>query len=225
VHASNAQPSDPDNTLRMLSAASSSDMEDFRLYGKTHCGGSDKDILEIEFFGLCDPTSQTLVYRTKNGLQVFASDGNPAALEIETRPIESVVSSPLAFERVSTWLQECKETHTICEKNSGTIPIRLLEISTVKNEIDTIRIRNTLDLGRVEYATLSYCWGGDQLVKCLRSPITSLMAGISISRLPQSISDAVSVCQALSIGFLWVDALCIIPGRLSGSSNGNIKNG
>ncbi len=59
------------------------------------------------------------------------------------------------------------------------------------------------------YATLSYCWGGPQSVVLTTSTIDSLMQGIAISKLPQTIRDAISSTRKLGIQYLWVDALCI----------------
>lgn len=64
--------------------------------------------------------------------------------------------------------------------------------------------------GAVEYAALSYCWGGDQAAKTLKSHLRSRMDEFSLLDQPQSIRDAVHVARELGIKFLWVDSLCII---------------
>jgi hypothetical protein len=45
------------------------------------------------------------------------------------------------------------------------------------------------------YAALSYCWGGDQLVKTTRANIQSKRGGIALEGLPQTLQDAVQVCR------------------------------
>lgn len=64
---------------------------------------------------------------------------------------------------------------------------------------------------RVEYACLSYCWGKGPQVKALKGNIRDLTTeGILLNDLQTTVSDAVKLCKALGIQFLWVYALCII---------------
>jgi hypothetical protein len=60
------------------------------------------------------------------------------------------------------------------------------------------------------YVALSYCWGGNQLVKTTRANIPSKRRGIALEDLPRTLQDAVQVCMQLKIRYLWIDALCII---------------
>ncbi|KAK3401883.1 heterokaryon incompatibility protein-domain-containing protein, partial [Sordaria brevicollis] len=62
------------------------------------------------------------------------------------------------------------------------------------------------------YACLSYKWGRDQepvltsnMLRGRRGPLQ-----FQAEDLPKTIADAVFVCLSLRIGYLWVDALCII---------------
>lgn len=60
------------------------------------------------------------------------------------------------------------------------------------------------------YAALSYCWGGDQIVKTTIANIQSKREGIALEYLPRTLQDAIQVCKQLKIRYLWIDALCII---------------
>lgn len=135
---------------------------------------------------------------------------------ISTRPIEQAVGSAEAFERASDWIHDCigqplvNSGHVRCSKPNFTFnPTRLVEISNVGNTYN-LRLR---DMGRsdgVPYAALSYCWGGDQQIKLLRSLIPERQVSMPWEGLSKTIQDAIIVCARLSIRYLWVDALCII---------------
>ena len=61
-----------------------------------------------------------------------------------------------------------------------------------------------------EYATLSYCWGGDQRIVLTRKTYDEFLNGVSLDSLPQTIRDAIKVTRKLGLKYLWIDALCII---------------
>ncbi|KAK1703753.1 heterokaryon incompatibility protein-domain-containing protein, partial [Colletotrichum lupini] len=60
------------------------------------------------------------------------------------------------------------------------------------------------------FAALSYCWGGNQTVKCETATLEAFTKDISFEKLPRTIQDAVKVCSQLGVEYVWVDALCII---------------
>ena len=61
-----------------------------------------------------------------------------------------------------------------------------------------------------QYAALSYMWGGLQRFLTLRDNVEARMTKIKFEDLPKTLRDAVLVCRALDIQWLWVDVLCII---------------
>ncbi len=91
----------------------------------------------------------------------------------------------------------------------GIMPTRLIEI-TGTSETISLRLRQAEEVGRVPYAALTYCWGGEQPMKCLSSNIVSYGTGIPFERQPPTIKDAAKVCQGMGLQYLWIDALCII---------------
>lgn len=88
------------------------------------------------------------------------------------------------------------------------LPSRVIEISA--NPIsNTVRLRETRGKAGT-YAALSYCWGTCSQRKTTKSTLREHLAGIEVSMLPVTIQDAIKLCQALEIPYLWVDSLCII---------------
>ncbi|RAQ49399.1 hypothetical protein AFGD_002061 [Aspergillus flavus] len=67
-----------------------------------------------------------------------------------------------------------------------------------------------------QYVALSYCWGSrieaEQQLKTTRDSFECHMQEIPIEALPQTLLDAILVCRALGVQYLWVDVLCIIQG-------------
>ncbi|KAJ3459685.1 hypothetical protein MRS44_015758 [Fusarium solani] len=65
------------------------------------------------------------------------------------------------------------------------------------------------------YLTLSYVWDHANINPFAQSRVATFPdfckpQGLSLSRLPQTIADALVVCRRLGERYLWVDALCII---------------
>lgn len=67
-----------------------------------------------------------------------------------------------------------------------------------------------VDLRSLEYATLSYVWGGPLQNALVQANVDDLQVPGSLTDLPKSIQDAIYVTKDLLVPFLWVDALCII---------------
>ena len=61
-----------------------------------------------------------------------------------------------------------------------------------------------------QYAALSYCWGGPQPVVLTQSSLESMRQEIPMSRLPETIQDAIISTRKLGLRYIWIDALCII---------------
>lgn len=111
------------------------------------------------------------------------------------------------------WLEECTQTHEICQRQPPYIrPRRLLAVSRRPDGIH-LQLKHSdelQDLATLRWVCLSYCWGGCSTSKLTRSTSTSLQQGIMADRLPKTIRDAANVVLALGLEFLWVDALCIL---------------
>ncbi|KAK0508103.1 hypothetical protein JMJ35_009187 [Cladonia borealis] len=110
---------------------------------------------------------------------------------VSTRPIECNPGSNASLTKISSWLEDCQEAHTLCQDRSEIRPTRLFEISNIDSR-NSLRLRNTQQLGQVPFAALSYCWGGDQPLKCLDEVLSEFMTDIVFSDLPKTIRDAVT---------------------------------
>ncbi|KAI6806256.1 hypothetical protein KC332_g9390 [Hortaea werneckii] len=62
----------------------------------------------------------------------------------------------------------------------------------------------------IPYIALSYCWGGKDPAKTLRSNYKDRVRGLSIATLPKTYRQAAFLAGQLGISHLWIDALCII---------------
>ena len=199
----------PENTLHKIGSSRGDSLGQCRLWASTYqCTGNPLDIEFIEFFGLWDPITEKIVYRTRDGFQVFAEPGNPSSNTVSNRPIASYPGSNKNIARILSWLSDCQEHHN-CKTILGAMPMRLIEI-TGTSEIISLRLRETEEVGRVPFAALSYCWGGEQPLRCLSSNIVSYRNAIPFEKQPPTIQDAAKVCQGMGLQYLWIDALCII---------------
>lgn len=94
-------------------------------------------------------------------------------------------------------------------------PLRLVEIQPgTRGMAPTMRLIHT-DGHNYPYAALSYCWGkaqpGDSRPwQTKYATLQSHLQGINKRHLPQTLQDAISICERLQISYLWVDSLCII---------------
>jgi hypothetical protein len=200
--------SSPTNTFRHI--IQDLLLDDHRLFAATYQGSGDPyDIFEIIFFGLWNPANKKIACCTRHGFQVFTNSQDPAAGQISTRPIENDPASDQSFQMILSWVEKCRDSHPSCHLGSHAMPARLIEIADYGTEY-RLRLRDTDDLSSATFAALSYCWGGDQSVKCLKNLIPRFSIGIPFGDLPATINDAISVCRRVGIEYLWVDALCII---------------
>ncbi|RSL87594.1 hypothetical protein CEP51_002141 [Fusarium floridanum] len=94
------------------------------------------------------------------------------------------------------------------------IPDRLIQV-----EADGLRLVLTKDMVNPDleiprYIALTYCWGPEphasKQLKTTSLNLSQHLQTIPESLLPQAIQDSVTLARALSIPFLWVDALCIL---------------
>ncbi|QDS77891.1 hypothetical protein FKW77_000524 [Venturia effusa] len=60
------------------------------------------------------------------------------------------------------------------------------------------------------YATLSHRWGNIQILKLLSDNEKSLRREIPFLSLPRTFQDAINICLAIELRYIWIDSLCII---------------
>ncbi|KAJ8462410.1 hypothetical protein ONZ51_g10918 [Trametes cubensis] len=111
-------------------------------------------------------------------------------------------------------IEECTLEHSTCKEFSewarpeASLPTRLIDCSDPLHP----RLADTRgwDPMRVQYAALSYVWGGDQPNRTTVDNLSTYLEGIDLTLIPKTIADAIRVAHALGIQYLWADSLCII---------------
>lgn len=129
---------------------------------------------------------------------------------------------------VREWLKRCEEKHPRQQStNLDELPTRLIDLTpeqqVCEETIATATIRARLvDVREIlhrstggteppKYACLSYCWGsGPGMLKTTPATLDSHRNEIPMEEMPQAYRDAITLCQKLSIRYLWIDALCIV---------------
>lgn len=113
------------------------------------------------------------------------------------------------------WLHRCRSEHPDCKPEGYKLPRRLISVGTSTKPCLRLVSTQGLESGSVQYATLSYCWGGAEIPgKLTRSKEVSYFESISMGDIPLTIQDAVRLSRSLNIPYLWVDALCIVQDYL-----------
>ncbi|KIL86911.1 hypothetical protein FAVG1_09464 [Fusarium avenaceum] len=119
-------------------------------------------------------------------------------------------------------IRQCEEQcdHTISDRF---LPTRLVSVGAQDGDdtqlvisAELIKTRGSGDMHGIKYATLSYCWGPDedakQQVKTTKDNISSHLEAMPLTEMSPVVKDAILVCRALGIQYLWTDALCILQG-------------
>jgi hypothetical protein len=108
---------------------------------------------------------------------------------------------------VDQLFDECINMHSRCGAPQITsLPRRVLDVGSI---IDSTIFLLISEDRKARYAALSYCWGGPQEVVAKEDTWVAMTQGITLSVLPKTIQDAVTVTRRLGLRYLWVDALCI----------------
>ncbi len=113
-------------------------------------------------------------------------------------------------------LNQC-ENHDHVTIDPSFCPARLIDVREGSIKLALREdILNSLPNGSTnpQYTALSYVWGppteARRQLKTNSSTLPERCVGISENDLPAAVRDAVRVTRALSIPYLWVDALCIL---------------
>lgn len=148
---------------------------------------------------------------------------------IVTRSIHPDPSLPGGLYNLQCWFRECKNKHFHCDANISAYlsrPRRLVSVRSSDGSLDP-RLYIPSDDENVPYTTLSYqpgpspeYNGGLQL---LSSNLGSLQDRIPVHMLAQFFRDAILITRALSIDYIWIDALCIIQDSPQDRANEDSK--
>jgi hypothetical protein len=106
------------------------------------------------------------------------------------------------------WFQDCLEFHQQCQPPQSEFkPTRVIALDS---DEPYICLTSELHETSIQYATLSHRWGFLDLPNLKKNTVESFRAQIPISALSRTFQDAITVCEALNIKYLWIDSLCII---------------
>ncbi|KAK0648256.1 heterokaryon incompatibility protein-domain-containing protein [Cercophora newfieldiana] len=125
-------------------------------------------------------------------------------------PPNLLPDSQLSFTRARRWLETCDNDHPGCRAHAVSrpyMPKRVLEIDSTS---PILRARLSTHAPLAPYAALSYCWGGDQAAKTVKSRLAEYANDIPLHTLPRTIQDALVVTRGIGLRYLWVDAMCIV---------------
>ncbi|EEU37272.1 uncharacterized protein NECHADRAFT_8528, partial [Fusarium vanettenii 77-13-4] len=110
------------------------------------------------------------------------------------------------------WISECAQHPTCAPPSYSTrLPTRLLDI--LAGDGGCIKLYETHEDDKDMYIALSHCWGPKGLpdeAKTTNATKEDRKRGIRIEDLPKSFQDAITICRALGVRYLWIDSLCII---------------
>jgi hypothetical protein len=124
-------------------------------------------------------------------------------------PARNLTKEPSIAELASNgreWLEDCLERHELCGSRSGPLPKRVIDVGS---DTDDPRIYTTSsEIGT--YVALSHCWGGAPAAATLQKHLAERERCLPLDLLPATFKDAVKLCRALDIKYLWIDSLCIV---------------
>ncbi|KAH6853137.1 heterokaryon incompatibility protein-domain-containing protein [Chaetomium sp. MPI-CAGE-AT-0009] len=133
-----------------------------------------------------------------------AFDGDPAARIVPGRRESKDLTSEAAS-RIRRWLDECQDEHSSCpNRRDYPLPRRVIDLES------SLRLHQSSPDEKGPYATLSYCWGGIAQLTTTKANLRDFVQSIDPTGLSKTITDAVEVCRAVGLRYLWVDALCIV---------------
>ncbi|KAI1734568.1 HET-domain-containing protein [Xylaria scruposa] len=166
------------------------------------------------------------------GLTVWTIEGDPASIDVSTRPYELDYQSSESTTWGRNCIKYCQVNHSSCNDpadgdrstevvNLDSIPSRLLRLYRNEDNIlhaqiigrDTEHPIPTLEVSHQGFAILSYCWGGQQSIQLTRETV-GLSPSYPITKLPKTLADAAWFTHQLGLEYLWVDALCILQDDL-----------
>ncbi|PMD37159.1 HET-domain-containing protein [Hyaloscypha variabilis F] len=101
----------------------------------------------------------------------------------------------------------CAEHDKCTYRHDQPFPTRILDIG--KRQSDAVILREPLNQSGC-YICLSYCWGGANFINTTSENIADHRKGIPWEALPKTFQDTIMVARLLKIGYIWIDALCIV---------------
>ncbi|KAK8017737.1 HET-domain-containing protein [Apiospora rasikravindrae] len=92
----------------------------------------------------------------------------------------------------------------------STLPKRIIDLELKEGAGLDVVLRDPGHHDNAPYIALSYCWGNGQNLTTTKDTLDSHRTRIRWDELPTLFRDVIEIGRALSLRFLWIDALCII---------------
>jgi hypothetical protein len=139
-----------------------------------------------------------------------------------SRPILTESASLARSTLLRGWLRWCDKEHAECERTQAelvtALPARLLYVGDLGDQNykqDRLCLIGASEATTWQYVALSHCWGQlskeeQKMVCTTQDNIARRLQGFSMSELPKTFQDAVTVTRELNVLYLWIDSLCII---------------
>ncbi|RSM14092.1 hypothetical protein CDV31_005554 [Fusarium ambrosium] len=155
-------------------------------------------------------SEETWIWKSRISIAIMASFDDPAAKYFFHRPMQTSFLDGDIMQEAKKWLDDCVGgCHERCVPAvESQLPTRVLDVEPGLGPI--VRLQDKMAGKDGRYAALSYCWGGPQPLTATKSNLQTLISGVEVDKLPQTLQDAVHVTRRLGIRYLWIDALCII---------------
>jgi hypothetical protein len=136
-----------------------------------------------------------------------------SAISVNPNVAAESTQNEACFDLVRHWLHTCDNEHELCRRaRVGTdffqLPTRLIDVRNGLKLVETAVLRT----GRqdVKYATLSHRWKEGPAARLLHSNLGSMKQAIDPRCLTQVFRDSIDAVRRLDIGFIWIDALCVL---------------
>ena len=102
-------------------------------------------------------------------------------------------------------------SHSRCRSHHkpSNLPTRLIHVGASALPFIRLHVVTEADK-RLDYLTLSHCWGGEKIVILTSDNIEQFKEEIAWANLPQTFRDAFVITQNLGFSYIWIDSLCIV---------------
>ncbi|KAL2753029.1 hypothetical protein ACRALDRAFT_1083519 [Sodiomyces alcalophilus JCM 7366] len=142
--------------------------------------------------------------------QLYGREGSVSHWPVvrTARHVAAVADAPECLDVIRTWVSDCEKKHRSCRKKktpSNVLPDRVILIKPGHD----IRLVETQGVpGR--YIALSHRWGGDVSLLLEKDKLEDFKRAIPFSSFPKTFQDAIRICRALDVDYIWIDSICII---------------
>lgn len=121
--------------------------------------------------------------------------------------VPNAAGSEKTSEFIKEKFEHCVSAHSSCREWQGRNPTRLLYIGQCASDLRLVEPNCT---NALEWAALSYCWGGYQAFRLGKANLSRMMRSIAWKELPNLHRDAVTICRLLGLDYLWIDVRLLL---------------